>query len=215
MLSVAVAVVMSVVALRIAREERRRSEARVRALAADIHDIHDEQSSPVVVSDLFLAAAHSRPPSPLLAALAVGVLVVGSAIGALVLLTGGGRAPSATGVQPATTSQPALELATLDHERNGDRLIVRGVVRNRNETSFRDPITVVVSVLDRGGAVVATGRGPVEIAAEPGGSGVESSFVVTIAGVTEVDRYRVRFSTDDRTLAHVDRRNQTATAELR
>ena len=51
--SLIVAAVMSVIAWRLARDERRRSEARVATLAADILG---ERPSPVHVSDRFFAA---------------------------------------------------------------------------------------------------------------------------------------------------------------
>ena len=72
--SLVVAAVMSVVAWRLTRDERRRSEARVSALAADIHG---EGASPVHVSDSFFAEERSRTPGSPFRALAIGVLVVG------------------------------------------------------------------------------------------------------------------------------------------
>ena len=84
-ISLAVAAVMSVVAWRLARDERRRSEARVSALAADIHG---EGPSPVHVSDAFFSEERSRTPGSPLRALAIGVLVVGSAIALVVFASG-------------------------------------------------------------------------------------------------------------------------------
>ena len=209
-ISLAVAAVMSVVAWRLARDERRRSEARVSALAADIHG---EGPSPVHVSDDFFAEERSRTPGSPLRALAIGVLVVGSAI-ALVVFASGSPGSSVTAAPAATEAPvaPLLELVALGHEREGDRLIVRGVVRYATGT---DPanLTAVASVLNRQGDIVATGRGLVT-GAKPTATGVESSFVVTVPGVSDVSRYRVGFKSNERIIAHVDRRDHGVTAEL-
>ena len=75
-LSLAVALVMTGVAWRLSREEQRRSEARVAALAADLYD--DDNPAPVEVNDLFAPDARPRTKGSFVNALAIGVLVVGS-----------------------------------------------------------------------------------------------------------------------------------------
>jgi hypothetical protein len=216
--SVAVAVVMSAVAWRMAREERRRSEARVDVLAADIFENRDEESWPVGVNDRFLAETHSEKPTPLFAALAIGALVVGTMIGAAVLMAGGSRGDTdhegAAAALPAAAPQSVpLELTALGHEREGDGLVVRGTVHSR-ETVSPGSLTAVVFVLDGSGVVVGSGRAPVEIGAASAASGVESSFVVRINGVGAIHRYRVSFRNQDRTIAHIDRRAHTVTAQV-
>ena len=69
-----------------------------------------------------------------------------------------------------------------------------------------------MSAFDRDGDLVASGRAPVEC--DSLAAGVESTFVVTIPGADDVDRYRVSFRSDDRIVAHVDRRDQAVTAQL-
>jgi hypothetical protein len=213
-LSLLVAVVMSVVAWRLAREERRRSEARVARLAADIHG---EGASPVGVSDRFFADGEARTPVSPLRALAIGVVVVGSLV-ALVVFASGSRGNS---VAAAPTAAPApagapLELVTLGHQFDGDRLIVRGVVRHAKSTAVPD-LTAVVSVFNRQGDIAASGQAFVTSAAPAsaaGAAGVESTFVVTVPGVRDVARYRVAFKSNDRIIAHIDRRDHGVTAEL-
>jgi len=114
-----------------------------------------------------------------------------------------GSPGSSVTAAPAATEAPAaplLELVALGHEREGDRLIVRGVVRYATGT---DPanLTAVASVLNRQGDIVATGRGLVT-GAKPTATGVESSFVVTVPGVSDVSRYRVGFKSNERIIAH-------------
>jgi len=214
LLSLVVAVVMSVVAWRLAREERRRSAARVATLAADIHG---EAASPVGVSDRFFADGESRTPASPLRALAIGVLVVGSLLALVVFASGshGNSIVAAPTAAPAPAAAP-LELLTLGHQFDGDRLIVRGVVRHAKSTGVPD-LTAVVSVFNRQGDIAASGQAFVTGAAPastPGAAGVESTFVVTVPGVHDVARYRVAFKSNDRIIAHIDRRDHGVTAEL-
>jgi hypothetical protein len=209
-LSLVVAAVMSVVAWRLARDERRRSEARVSQLAADIHG---EPPSPVHVSDSFFAEERSRTPGSPFRALAIGVLVVGSVIALVVFASGPprGSVAAAPAAAPAPASAP-LELVTLRHEREGDRLIVRGVVREGAGTELAS-LVAVVSVFNRLGDLVASGQGLIT-GARPAAAGVESSFIVTVPGVRDVARYRVAFKSNERIVAHLDRRGHGVTAEL-
>lgn len=217
-LSLAVAAVMSVVAWRLAREERRRSEARVEALIAEIHA---DEPPLVKVGEYRAPEAPARTQGSLLAALAIGVLFVGSVVGLAIVFSDGARnSPVATPVagaagpaaQAATTTTAAapLELMALSHERKGDRLIVRGAVRSPGRgNAAAGAVIAVVSAFDRDGGLVASGRAPIEAA-----TGVESTFAVTITGVDALHRYRVSFRSDDRVVAHVDRRNQAVRVQL-
>jgi hypothetical protein len=213
-LSLAVAVVMSVVAWRLAREERRRSEARVEALT---EEIHADELPLVRPGDYLPSEAPARMQGSLLGALAIGVLFVGSVVGLAIIFSDGARnssvaAPVAGAAVPAgTEAAPApLELVALSHEREGDRLIVRGTVRGQGPpNAAAGPIMAVVTAFDRDGGLVASARSPLQTA-----SGVESNFAVTITGVDALYRYRVSFRDDDRVVVHVDRRNQANTAQL-
>lgn len=213
-LSLAVAAAMSVVAWRLAREERRRSDARVEALTAEIH----ADEPPFLKAGEYLPPeAPARTRGSLVGALAIGVLFVGTVVGlAMVFSDGAGTSPvaapvaGAAGAATATTALAPLELIALSHERDGDGLIVRGAVRNPGRgTAAAGPVVAVVSAFDRDGALVASGRAPIEAAA-----GVESTFAVTMAEVDAPHRYRVSFRSGDRAVAHVDRRKQAITVQL-
>jgi len=208
-LSVAVAVVMSIVAWRIAREERRRSDARVEALA---DEIYADELPLVPPGDYLPSEAPPRIQRNFLGALAVGVLFVGTVVGLAIIFSDGARdaavtAPAA-GAEAEARDAGALELLALSNERAGDRLIVRGIVRAQG-LAGAGPIVAVVSAFDRDGGLVASARSPLERAA-----GIESNFAVTMAGADALQRYRVSFRRDDRVIAHVDRRNQAHTAQL-
>src|SRR5262245_27882874 len=108
--SLLLAVIMGVVAWRVAHEERRRSAARVAALACDIHGDFDldvpyspaEEPAPSNAS-LFNAPAAPASGGRFAAALVAGVLVFAS-VAALVVVLGGASqsAPVAAAAGPAT-----------------------------------------------------------------------------------------------------------------
>ena len=251
--SMLLAAIMSVIAWRIAGNERRRSDARIAALSAEIHD---DSPAPVALfeqagasrrADAMLADAprlasvpaiqHARPhwdeeldmrPAARHAAVsaelfatrppaagrrwtavfAVGALVLCAALASAILLGGGlRRAPRATNAAAALPASLPLELVALGHERVGDRLTVRGVLRNPPSSAERDRLTAVVFLFTPDGGFLTSGRAAIDTPAlRPGG---ESMFIVTVPGASAVGRYRVSFRTDDRIVPHVDRRHES------
>lgn len=232
--SLLIAAVMSVVAWRAAGEERRRSQARVAALAADIHgadldlradvrdDLREERITTAPSTDGLFATMQPAPSGSRFAiVVAVGVIVVGSIATVGLLLSSGShraaRTQTAANVEPASVEHHAnvetganranplpLELVALGHDRDGDRLTVRGIVRNPSSGARVDRLTAVVFMFNRDGGFLGSGRATVESPAL--GPGGESTFVVTVPGAAAVGRYRVSFRTDDRVVPHVDRR---------
>ena len=218
--SMLLAAIMSVMAWRIAGGERRRSEARVAALSAEIHGApaavaiiaHEDAAAAAgrvdpACADLFVSQRAPSAARPFVV-LAAGAVVFGAAV--MMAIAAGGtfsRAPRAA--NPAAVAVPAalpLELVALGHERVGDQLTVRGVVRNPSSGAGMDRLTAVVFVFTADGGFVASGRAAVELPAlRPGG---ESTFVVTVPRASDVGRYRVSFRTDDRLVSHVDRRHE-------
>lgn len=243
--SMLLAAIMSVIAWRIAGDERRRSEARVAALSAEIYDAVPApvaivaQAGPSRGADVRIPAdapwprpaiarasqrwdhdLELRPGAALFVAqqarsgsrpfgvLAGGAIVFGAAVAMAILLGGRfGRGPrAATPVAVAAPAALPLELIALGHERVGDRLTVRGVVRNPASGAGMDRLTAVVFLFTSDGGFLASGRAAVEAPAlRPGG---ESTFVVTVPRAGDVGRYRVSFRTDDRVVSHVDRRHE-------
>jgi hypothetical protein len=171
--------------------------------------------------DLF-ATTPARSGSRLGIVAAVGVLVFAGSM-ALVIVLGRGLPTTGSGAPrvnqtasiarqtPATAAPPAaataavpLELVALGHERDSDRLTVRGVVRNPASGAPVERLTAVVFAFNADGGFLASGRAIIESSAlRPGG---ESTFAVTVPGVGAVGRYRVSFRTDDRVVPHVDKR---------
>jgi hypothetical protein len=224
---VVVALAMTLIAARVMLNERRRSAARVAALTADIRgsgpdvsirggdpeaQLHDravrhEESVPVMPSDMFAPAERSPHQFKLMPA--VLVLAVVAAIG-LAFVSARYRTterPSAQAAQaPVPPAAPqALELLMLDHDRTGDHLIVRGIIRNPPRGSEVDHLTAVVLLFDQQGSFLTSGRTPVATPTlEPG---AEGSFVISVPGAADVSRFRVSFRTDDRVVPHIDRRH--------
>jgi hypothetical protein len=252
--SMVVAAIMSVIAWRLAAAERRRSEARIAALSAEIHapavagtgtgkvlrraEIGLRAEPPRLTAvpqprplqrwdnDLPLGAGDSgRDAGQMFASeprnggagrLLVAVGVIG-AIAALVLgislLRGRPAAAPTTATAPSAAATgdnrgvapPApLELVALGHERDGNRLIVRGVVRNSSAGSPVEPLTAVVFVFNGEGGFVTSARA--EVDANALRSAGETTFAVTVPDAASVSRYRVSFRSGDRIVPHVDRR---------
>ena len=200
--SMLLAAIMSVAAWRIAGGERRRSDARVAALAAAIHGAEDPDVGRVEQDPArgnLLSAPPSRSASRPLAIIGAGALVFGAVV-AIAIVTGRGVSHA-----PAAPAAPPLELVALGHERVGDQLTVRGVIRNPAAGAGMDGLSAVVLVFTPDGGFVASGRAPVEAAAlRPG---AESTFMVTLPRAADVARYRVSFRAGDRLVAHLDRRH--------
>ena len=236
LISLLLAVIMSVIAWRVAREERRRSEARVAALAADIHDagpgerdwdLRQSADAPVSVpaAGLFQTTQAERTSPRFAAVIGIGVLVLGSAVAGVLMLGNGSSAatahvasgansPNAAGPTNAAAARDSanattpvpLELLALGHERDGDRLTVRGVVRNPASGREVDRVTAVVFLYNRDGGFLSSGRAAIQSATlVPGG---ESDFTVTVPGAGDVGRYRVSFRTEDLVVPHVDFRDR-------
>lgn len=210
----------TLVAARIMVNDRRRSAARVAALAADIRlareadlntpsseDALDEFAAPVVMNSMFAPAerpSHQFKLVPVVLALAV-IAVLG-----LAFASARGNATVKPLKQAAQSTTPpaapkALELLMLDHDKTGDRLIVRGILRNPPQGLEVEHLTAVVLLFNQQGGFLTSGRAPVTAPTlEPG---TEGSFVITVPGANDVGRYRVSFRTDDRVVPHVDRRH--------
>jgi hypothetical protein len=209
LLSIVVAFAMTAVALHLVFRERRRSAARVAILEADIYRTADEDLTvlhdPPSLLDLDKPRGASTRDRRLLVApiVAFGAAVaVGIFVGAMRHRVTSAEEPRQEAA-PAAASQ-ALELLSLNHERGGDHLTVRGVVRNPSRGSEVDHLTAVVLLFNEQGGFLTSARSPVDAAElEPGN---EAKFVVTVPAATDVGKYRVSFRTDDRVVPHVDRR---------
>jgi hypothetical protein len=213
-LSLIVAAIMTVVAWTLVRDERRRAAARAAILAKAIHEHEDlplRPSSGAGHTGLFVeppSAARSR-----LTAAGVGaVLLIGAITGFVLLAEGRSRPRPASGAAAHVERPPdaPLDLVALEHDRDENRLVIRGIVRNPASAATLSGLTAVVLVFSRDGELIATERAATAVTSLA--AGAETPFVVTLPDADSVYRYRVSFRTDDRIVPHIDRRGRNAVA---
>jgi len=196
--SLALAGVMSAIAWHTTRAERRRSDARVAALASAIYE--DSEDTPV--ANLF-----SDRPSSSMGRYGVAALIGAGAVALVAgLAVSASRSPegSRSRLQTNVPASAPLELIALEHERDGEGLVIRGLLRNPPDAAERDGLSAVVLLLARDGDVLATARAAVPaVRLAPGAT---TPFVVNVTGVADIDRFRLSFRTDTRVEPHVDRR---------
>jgi hypothetical protein len=244
--SLVTALVMSVTAWRLMRDEKQRSAARIAALSAASADDAEPMELPIVApkkiekapwnrapfdsresadaDSLSLRVAPGAPsdaPAPhasvflgaiteertsggrqrSLAIAAVALFVVLS--GGLVWMMAGPEGTTPVAVGP----NAPLELVSLSHSRQDDKLAVSGLVRNPASGQPVEKLSAVVFLFDRMGTFVTSSRAHVDFLKL--GAGDESPFVVSIDAPATVSRYRVSFRTDDGVVPHIDRRGES------
>lgn len=166
-------------------------------------------------SGLFAATERESPAGRrFVAVIAVAaVMVVG--VGVLMFAgresSGGSQTEVSTG--GTTTGEPSavgtagvpLELLSLRHERDGERLMITGLVLNPRHGARIERASAVVFVFDPAGTFVASGRALIDFTKlDPGN---ESPFVVTVIAPGKIGRYRIGFrGQDGAVVGHVDRR---------
>jgi hypothetical protein len=139
-----------------------------------------------------------------LAFAAVALFVVLS--GGLMWMMSGPRGTSAVAVGPNSP----LELLSLTHARQNEKLAVSGLVRNPANGAPVEQLSAVVFLFDRTGTFVTSSRAHVDFLKL--GAGDETPFVVSLDAPATVARYRVSFRTDDGIVPHIDRRNTSPAA---
>jgi hypothetical protein len=126
--------------------------------------------------------------------------------GGLVWMMSGPEGSSSVAVGPNSP----LELVSLTHARQNEKLAVSGLVRNPDNGKPVERLSAVVFLFDRMGTFVTSSRANVDFLKL--GAGDESPFVVSLDAPATVSRYRVSFRTDDGIVPHIDRRSASPTA---
>ena len=227
---------MGVLLLRRLREDGRRSDARVAALAAAAgastssarasaslepapHAPRPRAARVDPASDLELRpAATEHPeifapreqPSPWGARLAVAGVLATLVLAAAYLVPGSDSVPAPdAAAAPASAADPArgpLELLSLTHARQEGAIVISGLVQNPGTGAPLRDVLATGIAFGAGGEFLASGRAGLDFRTLAPGD--ESPFVVTIPVTGRVARYRVGFRTDDgEVIAHVDRRS--------
>ena len=126
--------------------------------------------------------------------------------GSLVWMMSGPEGTSAVAVGP----NAPLELVSLSHARQNEKLAVSGLVRNPANGNPVERLSAVVFLFDRMGTFVTSSRAHVDFLKL--GAGDETPFVVSIDAPPTVSRYRVSFRTDEGVVPHIDRRGDSPAA---
>jgi hypothetical protein len=127
--------------------------------------------------------------------------------GGLVWMMAGPRGTTPVAVGPNSP----LELVSLTHARQNQKLAVSGLVRNPASGKPIEHLSAVVFLFDRMGTFVTSSRANVDFLKL--GAGDESPFVVSLDAPASVARYRVSFRTDDGIVPHIDRRAASVAPE--
>lgn len=236
--SMLLAAIMSLIAWRIAGDDRRRSDARVAALSAEIHEAEPVPAAivahtgaarradragqpwetelelrpagrPAGGGNLFAAATRRAPSGARpFAVLAGGALVFGAV--AAVAIVGGRVSRAPRTAQPVTVAAPAARPL---------ELVALGHERAGDRLTVRGVIhnPAAGAEMDRLTAVVLLftsdggfiASGRAAVESPALQPGGESAFVVTVPATSDVGRYRVSFRTDDRIVPHLDRRHES------
>jgi hypothetical protein len=220
--ALALAIGMAVVAWRLLRRDRERSEARaamLRQLAFEPEPVLHERvfQAPTVMSfEPAFGATVDRPPPPTRRLMAVAVVIVFMAVGAASVYgiykpgtydgTGGTGGIGNVGNTRRGEVAP-LELLSLSHRTEADDFVVAGLVQNPGDGKPAPSVMAVVYVFNAKGEYFASGKAALEFA--PLAPGAESPFVVRLPRTPGVTRFRVGFRAQDGSVvAHVDRRGQ-------
>jgi len=136
---------------------------------------------------------------------AIGVAIVGLALTSVYLWNRPAATVQAGGaLQTAEAARP-LELVTLRHQRQGDTLVITGLVRNPPDAAAITGLVAVAFAFDKQGTFLMSGRSVLDFPQLKAGE--ESPFSITIPQAGSVGRYRVSFRTDVGIVPHVDRRS--------
>ena len=114
--------------------------------------------------------------------------------------------PRGTSAQAVGPNSP-LELVSLTHQRQDNKLAVSGLVRNPVSGKPVQNLSAVVFLFDKTGSFVTSSRAKVDFVKL--GAGDETPFVVSLDAPATVARYRVSFRTDEGIVPHIDRRGTT------
>lgn len=126
--------------------------------------------------------------------------------------TAAAATPAAATPAAATASVAPLELLSLRHTQETDRIVIAGTVQNPRTAPAISHVEVTVFVFGPDGRFLSSSRAPLDfMTLTPGG---ESPFVVNVPVTGQVARYRVGFRTEDgHVLPHVDKRAPDALAQ--
>jgi hypothetical protein len=180
-------------------------------------DLRPEPETVAGVSHLFEEAA---APSPwgrrfvVIGAL-VGIMVT---IGIAIWMESGAATSTPPSTVAAAPQQPAvpagapLELVSLHHRQEAQRLVITGLVQNPRTSGAISHVVATAFLFGPDGGFLTSSRAPLDFTTLAPGD--ESAFLVSVPVTQPVARYRIGFRTEDgRVIEHVDKRAPDALAQ--
>lgn len=114
--------------------------------------------------------------------------------------------------QPAVLDSAPLELVSLQHRQETQRLVITGLVQNPRTGGAISHVVATAFLFGPDGAFLTSSRAPLDFTTLSPGD--ESAFVINVPVTGQVARYRVGFRTEDgRVIEHVDKRAPDALAQ--
>ena len=171
------------------------------------------QAPSLEIAPLFAATDERGAPGGRWFALTAVAVLMAAVVGTIYALHRPGAAAANSQIETAASTVPTgaarpLELLSLRHTSEPDgTFTVTGLVQNPADGRVIRGGVAVVYVFDRDGNYFASGKASLDFTAlDPG---EESPFVVHVANVAHVSRYRVGFRSEEGgVIAHIDRRGQ-------
>jgi hypothetical protein len=218
-LALLMTIAMGVITWRLIRAERRRSAARLAALATALKQQSFDDPTPETAGIQPYEIPRNPEPQTELFGARGGLTDDGASRFAKIAGTGLVMAvlvsivaialtvpPLGDGSGEPTNAGSLVELMALTHTQQGGRLAIFGTVRNPVGRPDQERLSVLATAFDEDGNIIASGRAPVAIERLP--SGTESGFSVSL-DTAHARRFRIRFVIDDATVPHLDRRAAT------
>src|SRR6266542_1171281 len=178
-----------------------------RAPSVDDLDLRPSAESVAGVSHLFEEAV---APSPwgrrfaVIGALAAVVIAIAFVLASThSSVTASPSTGAAAQQQPAVLDSAPLELVSLRHMQEAERLVITGLVQNPRSGARMSHVVATAFLFGPDGAFLTSSRAPLDFTTLSPGD--ESPFVVNVPVTGQVARYRIGFRTEDgRVIEHVD-----------
>jgi len=181
-------------------------------------DLRPETETVAGVSHLFEEAPAPSPWGRRFAVIGALATILVAAIGiALSMRSGAATAtPPSTAAaapqQPAVLATAPLELVSLHHRQEAQRLVITGLVQNPRTSGAISHVVATAFLFGPDGGFLTSSRAPLDITTLAPGD--ESAFLVSVPVTQPVARYRIGFRTEDgRVIEHVDKRGPDALAQ--
>jgi hypothetical protein len=223
-------IALGALVVKLLRDERRRSSARVAALVqlADLDSAADDtvlgrtvatepdwtidrDDHTPIAADLFAPAVIKDSPAawPRRLGVAAAIVAIVSLVGIVVRSGATFNRGVATETQSAaaasTQASGMLELLSLKHTQETNSLTITGLVQNPRDGVPLSKVAATAFLFGADGTFLASGRAPLDFTVLRPGD--ESGFVISVPVTLPVARYRIGFRGDDgRIIGHVDRR---------